>query len=161
MNTKLSKSSIPYKGNISVASFSLNDESEVPVKPISQYIYIETGAISAGTTFFISLSQFETALKPISLWVDATNESKEQIELSLHKPNGEDTERVILLNLNRAEIPYVFPPVIILPQNTIQLKPKHNIDNCFLFFEPAYLLASVNLNRFNLRDESYSRSDRA
>ena len=145
MVLKIQASSLPYKGDINVSSLLLDDKKELRTKALSQYVMIETQAIGAKEDYTISLSRYETVLRPLSLWVSSQSERHENIRLTLENVENDVRKKVFSMHLNRVEIPYIFPDVILLPSNELTIKPTYDIDNCFIFLEPAYLLDHYKL----------------
>ena len=143
------KKLVDYANNIPFRCYA--DENNEYLKPqdLPEYVLIQTGAIKRNNTVRISLNRYGTPLEPKSIYVSVQSESQEKLELEIWNNSIQPEAQVFVTSLDPKELPFIFPPIVLFPNNYINLKPRNDVVNCLLLFKPAIVIDHYNLQEAN------------
>lgn len=139
------KKLVNYAENIAFRTYVDENQEHLTTQPIPEYIMIQTGQISANQTVNISLSRYQSSLKPESIFVSATSERDENLTIEIINTLTTNREIVFKKNLDSNTLPFEFPPTVLLPINDIEITANKNILNCVLLFRLAIVIDSWSL----------------
>lgn len=127
------------------------DENNEHIKPqdIPEYYLIQTGTIEENQTVNISLNRYQSPVKPESIFVSVASERDEKLNIEILNNLGDTSQIVFKDYLDKSELPYQFPPIILFPFNSIKLRPGEDIFNCLILLRPAIVLDHYDLQESN------------
>lgn len=141
MVAKFQAASVPYGNGNRIKTYQENGGNHVTVAPLVEYILLETGEMIANQNYTFDFSIYESPIRPLSLYLATESTAKETIKLDINNIQTETVQNVFYFDLNRHDIPYEFPPILLFPFSQIVLKPRFYVFNCYILCVPAGLIA--------------------
>lgn len=142
---QLIKKVVRYIDNTNFRCYQNELEEYIKPKPIAEYVLIQTGAIQSNETKIISLSRYESPLKPESIFVSVQSESLEKLHIEIWNNLQQPPQKVFVDDYDRKELPFSFPPTVIFPFNDIHIRPRYDIFNCLILLTPCAIIDHWNL----------------
>ena len=143
------KKLVNYADNIPFRCYVDENNEHIKPKDIPEYYLIQTGAIQENVTVNIPLNRYESPLKVESIFVSVSSERNEKLNIEVVNNSTEIPQTVFIDYLDRSELPYQFPPIILFPFNSIKIRPGEDIFNCLILLRPAIVLDHYNLQEDN------------
>ncbi|ELS04915.1 hypothetical protein Xen7305DRAFT_00046510, partial [Xenococcus sp. PCC 7305] len=115
MAAKYIASSVPYGNANRIKTYKENDGNHLTVKPLSEYILLETGAMQGNQNYSFDFSIYESPIRPLSLYLATQSTSQEKLTIDINNLLGGTPENVFFFDLSRNDIPFEFPPILLFP----------------------------------------------
>ena len=141
MVAKFNQSSVPYGNGNRIKTYQDNEGNHVTVTPLVEYILLETGEMQAHQKYTFDFSIYESPIRPLSLYLATKSTLQETVKVDINNINGDEVQNVFYFDLNRYDIPYEFPPILLFPFSQIVLQPRFYVFNCYILCVPAGLIA--------------------
>jgi hypothetical protein len=134
-------SSIKYNNEVKIRAFRKDNADYVTTRSLGETIMLQTGAMNANTLKIFNFSRYETPIKINSIYVSSSDADKTQINFIVKI----ESQIIFDFTLASQVIPYAFPYLVLFPFNTVTVKPKFNITDCYIYAEPNYVLDVYSL----------------
>ena len=141
MVAKFNQSSVPYGNANRIKTYQEDGGNHVTVAPLVEYILLETGEMQHNQKYTFDFSIYESPIRPLSLYLATESTAQETIKVDINNINSEEVQNVFYFDLNRNNIPYEFPPILLFPFTQIVLQPRFYVFNCYILCVPAGLIA--------------------
>lgn len=119
-------------GNATIQTY-LRDGVNLPVSPIKEFIVIETGPIAANTAKRLDLFLYGHTMMLESVWSDPVTGSNYAMDFKVFW----GTNEIFYFNLTSNQIPYIFPPIVVTSDLSIEVKPTAAVNKILVYASPC------------------------